>query len=244
MAFVMRALPTLLAFPLAATLVGLPAVAVPDPVPTDAVDDGTGGPRVPLDRDQLVNAAPSTEAGVVESADEGILVLRPFDPRAEETQFRLFADTPVFDAKEQVTRDALRPGAEVRVHYAGGGLANAIAIDVLSPGEARRERALLQPVDEYGNARAPHQDGTIARISGNTVVIELWTRSRTNAYLRLAEDVVVREGGDRVGPGALSVGDDVRVYRGQLDRIVGVDILTPDEARRLRSDAGNRSQSY
>jgi hypothetical protein len=90
---------------------------------------------------------------------------------------------------------------------------------------------------------APSQSGRIASVSGDELVLDPYARSAGDARLSMSSDVQVMRGGERLGREALREGADVRVFyeerSGDAPKVVGVELLSDDEADRLR-DAGGK----
>jgi hypothetical protein len=92
-----------------------------------------------LQKQKLLQHASGSVAGEVLRAENGYVMLAPFRARMPRT-FRLPADSPVYDAGEQLTPLALTPGSKVRVFYEQGAartLSKAVAVEVLTPDELR-----------------------------------------------------------------------------------------------------------
>ena len=95
---------------------------------------------------RLANSSGSA-AGTVLRADRGTLVVSSLERPGVEETFRLPATAPVFDAGLREQADAIHPGTALRAYYRPGraaGPPEVLAIDVLSPDEARLLRQIAE----------------------------------------------------------------------------------------------------
>jgi hypothetical protein len=198
----------------------------------------------------LARDAAAVQAGTVLEVRDDRLVLDPFEPALERVAVAVARSTPLFRHGEVISgspREALLPGLDVKVFLSGGdGPPRVLGVKILSEPEARELRAAVarQPdlvesdsavAEQYGGLS--WQAGKVRRLSANAIVLQPYDRDAADTVLRVDGDFDVYVGAERVGREALRPGEDVRVYfdeRTGTPRVLGVEILKDEEARRVR----------
>lgn len=102
--------------------------------------------RETADRDSVISRADAWQPGVVREMERDYLVFEPFQPMVPEQRVRLEEGTPVYMSQERVETQALQPGTDVRVFFRHdpAGEPEVVAVEILTPEEAREVRALFE----------------------------------------------------------------------------------------------------
>jgi len=190
----------------------------------------------------VAQQATGSQAGKVQQAGEGMLLLDPYQARAGAAVITLEEKTPVFREGQEPAFNAaelLQPGADVLVYFQErpGEQPLVLGIRVLAADEAQRMQEqygyqALEPKEDFEQASA-YQAGTIQELTDEELVLDPYQTDAGTAALPLGQEVPVVRNGVRVGREVLETGDDVRVYfavEQGTARIVGVEILTEEEA--------------
>jgi hypothetical protein len=189
---------------------------------------------------QLLRNADGAAVGQVTLAANNQLVI--VSPGNAPLRLRMDANLPVFEGENALSRGPgkLRPGTDVKVYYrrdAGQADPRTVAVVVLDPQTAQ---ALLPRQAPDSMTAVSRQPGRVVSVSNGILELDPYEEAAGHARVTLGPGAVVARGAQVADTSALRPGTEVMVtYRSAPDGhavALRVDILSPDEAAKLRRD--------